>query len=221
MGGRINTVMRPASSTSPASFPPTSHRLHEAVRQEVLRQKATPSFRRNYDAIDAAVGNMVEIKYPESWATTAKAQSPFRSKPPITSTTSSTPSFTRGRTSRFQFVGYEDGAVPVGTTSTSAAASPWRFPSGRLRPARSATAARSHARTPASVHSLSRKERSSFETRRLSARNSRIQLPHSDIRTNAPVAATASPSARPLKRHAEDGLLRGSQGEGGQLGRSA
>jgi len=119
MGGRINTVMQACFFNVSGVIP-----ADQAI--DYMKQYAKKSYgkkgdavvQKNYDAIDAAVGALVEIKYPESWATTTEGAVPVKVDAteyfdniihPILAQ--------RGdKLPVSAFIGHEDGAVPVGTT---------------------------------------------------------------------------------------------------------
>ncbi|MGI6150421.1 MAG: pyruvate:ferredoxin (flavodoxin) oxidoreductase [Christensenellales bacterium] len=119
MGGRINTVMQ-ACFFNVAGIIPAAEAITymKEYAKKSYGKKGDAVVQKNYDAIDAAVGALVEIKYPESWATTTEGAQPERVEAneyfdeiiaPILAQ--------RGdELPVSKFVGREDGSMPVGTT---------------------------------------------------------------------------------------------------------
>ena len=69
MGGRINTIMQSAFFKL-ANVIPVEEAIDymKAAAKKSYGKKGDEIVKKNYDAIDAGVNAMVEIKYPESWA---------------------------------------------------------------------------------------------------------------------------------------------------------
>ena len=73
MGGRINTIMQSAFFKL-ANIIPSEQAIEymKAAAKKSYGKKGDAVVQKNYDAIDAGAGAVVEIKYPESWATTTE-----------------------------------------------------------------------------------------------------------------------------------------------------
>ncbi|MBR1457736.1 MAG: pyruvate:ferredoxin (flavodoxin) oxidoreductase, partial [Oscillospiraceae bacterium] len=73
MGGRINTIMQSAFFKL-ANIIPSEQAIEymKAAAKKSYSKKGDAVVQKNYDAIDAGAGAVVEIKYPESWATTTE-----------------------------------------------------------------------------------------------------------------------------------------------------
>ena len=73
MGGRINTIMQSAFFKL-ANIIPSDQAIEymKAAAKKSYGKKGDAVVQKNYDAIDAGAGAVVEIKYPESWATTTE-----------------------------------------------------------------------------------------------------------------------------------------------------
>lgn len=71
MGSRINTIMQSAFFKL-ANIIPAEQAIDymKAAAKKSYAKKGDAVVQKNYDAIDAGAQNIVEIKYPESWATT-------------------------------------------------------------------------------------------------------------------------------------------------------
>ncbi len=119
MGGRINTVMQ-ACFFNVAGIIPAAQAIDymKQYAKKSYGKKGDAVVKKNYDAIDAAVGSLVEIKYPESWAGTTEGALPERVEateyyrnvvaPILGQRGDDLPVST--------FIGHEDGAVPMGTS---------------------------------------------------------------------------------------------------------
>ncbi|MEL7609187.1 MAG: pyruvate:ferredoxin (flavodoxin) oxidoreductase [Bacillota bacterium] len=117
MGGRINTIMQSAFFKLAGVIPVEQAigYMKDAAKKS-YGKKGDDVVKRNYDAIDAGVNALEEIRYPESWATATEGAIPV--------TTTDDPYYRdfilpilaqQGDTlpvSRFSF----DGGVPIGTT---------------------------------------------------------------------------------------------------------
>ena len=73
MGGRINTIMQSAFFKL-ANIIPAEEAIEymKAAAKKSYGKKGDAVVQKNYDAIDAGAGAVVEIKYPASWATTTE-----------------------------------------------------------------------------------------------------------------------------------------------------
>ena len=73
MGGRINTIMQSAFFKL-ANIIPSEQAIEymKAAAKKSYSKKGDAVVQKNYDAIDAGAGAVVEIKYPASWATTTE-----------------------------------------------------------------------------------------------------------------------------------------------------
>ncbi|NCB31268.1 MAG: pyruvate:ferredoxin (flavodoxin) oxidoreductase, partial [Clostridia bacterium] len=117
MGNRINTVMQ-AAFFALANVIPSEEAIEymKAAAKKSYAKKGDEVVRKNYEAIDAGAKGFVEIKYPESWATTTEGavlkdvtEDPYFKefiKPILEQKGDSLP------VSRFS----PDGTVPTGTT---------------------------------------------------------------------------------------------------------
>lgn len=78
MGGRINTVMQTGFFQVAGVIPPDQaiDYMKQAVKKS-YGKKGDAVVQKNYDAIDAAKSALVEVTYPESWATTTEGAAPF------------------------------------------------------------------------------------------------------------------------------------------------
>lgn len=77
MGGRINTIMQ-ACFFNVAGVIPAADAIEymKVYAKKSYGKKGDDVVQRNYDAIDAAVGSMAKVDYPESWATTTEGAVP-------------------------------------------------------------------------------------------------------------------------------------------------
>ncbi|HWR23075.1 MAG TPA: pyruvate:ferredoxin (flavodoxin) oxidoreductase, partial [Feifaniaceae bacterium] len=77
MGGRINTIMQSAFFKL-ANVIPVEEAVDymKAAAKKSYGKKGDEVVRKNYEAIDAGVNAMAEIKYPESWANAATGAAP-------------------------------------------------------------------------------------------------------------------------------------------------
>lgn len=77
MGNRINTIMQSAFFKL-ANIMPASDAIEymKAAAKKSYMKKGEDVVKKNYDAIDAGVDGLEEIKYPESWATTTEGAKP-------------------------------------------------------------------------------------------------------------------------------------------------
>jgi pyruvate-ferredoxin/flavodoxin oxidoreductase len=119
MGGRINTVMQ-ACFFNVAGIIPAAEAIDymKQYAKKSYGKKGDAVVQKNYDAIDAAVGALVEIKYPESWATTTEGAVPERVEATEYFEDVIAPILAqRGDDLPVsKFLGHEDGSIPVGTT---------------------------------------------------------------------------------------------------------
>ncbi len=78
MGGRINTIMQSAFFKL-ANVIPVEEAIDymKAAAKKSYGKKGDEIVKKNYDAIDAGVNAMVEIKYPESWADATTGATPI------------------------------------------------------------------------------------------------------------------------------------------------
>jgi pyruvate-ferredoxin/flavodoxin oxidoreductase len=73
MGGRINTIMQAAFFKLANVIPEADAvAFMKAAAKKSYAKKGDAVVQKNYDAIDAGINAVVEIKYPESWATTTE-----------------------------------------------------------------------------------------------------------------------------------------------------
>ena len=77
MGNRINTIMQSAFFKL-ANIMPADDAIEymKAAAKKSYMKKGEDVVKKNYDAIDAGVDGIEEIKYPESWATTTEGAKP-------------------------------------------------------------------------------------------------------------------------------------------------
>ena len=77
MGGRINTIMQSAFFKL-ANVIPVEEAIDymKAAAKKSYGKKGDEIVKRNYDAIDAGVNALEEIRYPDSWATTTEGATP-------------------------------------------------------------------------------------------------------------------------------------------------
>ena len=78
MGGRINTIMQSAFFKL-ANVIPVEEAIDymKAAAKKSYGKKGDEIVKKNYDAIDAGVNAMIEIKYPESWADATTGATPI------------------------------------------------------------------------------------------------------------------------------------------------
>ncbi len=119
MGGRINTIMQ-ACFFNVAGVIPAADAIEymKVYAKKSYGKKGDDVVQRNYDAIDAAVGSMAKVDYPESWATTTEGAVPEKVEATQYFDEFISPVLAQNGDSLpvSIFEGHEDGAVPTGTT---------------------------------------------------------------------------------------------------------
>jgi len=119
MGGRINTVMQACFFHVTGIIPSDQAIAYmKEYAKKSYGKKGDAVVQKNYEAIDAAVSSLVEIKYPESWATTTEGALPERVEATEYFDEVIAPILAqRGdELPVSKFLGHEDGHIPVGTT---------------------------------------------------------------------------------------------------------
>ncbi|UCH22557.1 MAG: pyruvate:ferredoxin (flavodoxin) oxidoreductase, partial [Deltaproteobacteria bacterium] len=82
LGGRINMIMQTAFFKLANVLPVAEAiRLLKAEIEKMFGKKGERIVKMNHDAVDKTVDNLVEIKYPESWATATETTKPARNEP--------------------------------------------------------------------------------------------------------------------------------------------
>ena len=208
MGARVNTIMQTCFFAISGVLP--REEAIESIKKAIKKtygSKGEEVVRKNYEAVEATLANLFEVKVP------AKATSTIE-RPPIVSPEARSSSrgsrrrimagwAIRCRSALSRWMEHSRSARARGKRGTS----PWKFPRGSPRSASSAASARSSARTRASGSRLTMK--SSWPVLRRPSNGCR-QKGASSCRTwptpfrlrpkTAPVAVSASTSARPGAR---------------------